>query len=116
MLNNTPNGWRPATTKLGIVALISFCFFFAWPATAEVFKLESQWTCGETLALGKELQSAGEQIVGTGKMDGVVIMTIWVNTTTRSWTMVATPVAKPDTSCIIIHGDNFKPISPGVTV
>lgn len=117
MLNNTPNGWRPAITKIGIISLIAFCIaFFAWPVNAEVFKLESQWTCGETLALGKELQGAGEQIVGTGKIDGVVIMTIWVNTTTRSWTMVATPVATPDTSCIIIHGDNFKPISPGVTV
>lgn len=116
MLNNILNGWRPATTKLGLIALITSCIFFAWPVSADVFKLESQWTCGDTQALGKELQAAGEQIVGTGKMDGVVIMTIWVNTTTRSWTMVATPVAKPDTSCIIIHGDNFKPISTGVTV
>jgi hypothetical protein len=116
MLNNTQNGWRPATIKLGVISLLAFCIFFTWPATAEVFKLESQWTCGKTLDLGKELQGAGEQIVGTGKIDGVVMMTIWVNTTTRSWTIVATPVATPDTSCIIIHGDSFNPISPGVTV
>ena len=116
MLNNILNGWRPAITKLGIISLIVLVTFYTWPVNAEVFKLESNWTCGKTLDLGKELQGAGEQIIGTGKIDGVVMMTIWVNTTTRSWTMVATPVATPDTSCIIIHGDNFKPISPGVTV
>lgn len=116
MLNNILNGWRPAITKLGIISLIVLVTFYTWPVNAEVFKLESNWTCGKTLDLGKELQGAGEQIIGTGKIDGVVMMTIWVNTTTRSWTMVATPVATPDTSCIIIHGDNFKPISQGVTV
>jgi hypothetical protein len=118
MLNNTPNGLRQLTTKLGIGFVIGFILVFSWPAVAEVFQLESQWTCGNTSELGKELQGHGEQIVGVGTMDDVVIISIWVNLESRAWTIVASPSAKKETSCIVIHGDKFKsiPITPGVSV
>lgn len=119
MHNNTQNGSLPVTIKIVFATLLAFFIvFFTWPALAQVYELESKWTCGETQALGKELQKVGEQIVGAGKMDGVVTMTLWVNTTTLTWTVVATPDVRPDTSCIVITGDNFKvfSITPNVSI
>lgn len=116
MLNNILNGWRPLTTKLGIGFLVGFVVVCSWPVAAEVFQLESKWTCGSTLALGKELQGAGEQLVGIGTMDDVVIISFWVSVESRTWTIVASPSAKKETSCIVIHGNKFRPITPGITV
>jgi hypothetical protein len=112
MLNNIPNGWRPATIKLGFITLIASCIFFAWPATAEVFKLDSQWTCGKTVELVKVLKSAGEDVFITGEIDGVVMLTVWVNPATRTFTAVGTLAADPDTSCIIIHGTKATVMPP----
>jgi hypothetical protein len=112
MLNNILNGWRPATIKLGIISLIAFCIFFAWPATAEVFKLDSQWTCGKTDDLVKELRQANEEIVIGGVIDDVVVFTLWANSKTRTFTAVATPNAKPEMSCIIVHGNKLFTTSP----
>lgn len=118
MLNNIQNGWRPLITKLGIAFLVSFVVVFSWPVAAEVFQLESKWTCGDTSELGKELQGHGEQIVGVGTMDDIVIISIWVNVESLTWTIVASPSAKKETSCIVIHGDKFKsiPVKSTVTV
>ena len=113
MRNNTPNGSLPAIIKLGIVILLAFSIaFFTWPAAAEVFKLDSQWTCGETEQLAAELKRAGEEIVVTGVIDNVIIFTLWANHTTRSFTAVATPTAKPETSCIIVHGNKLSIAPP----
>jgi len=112
MLNNILNGWRPAITKLGIISLIVLVTFYTWPVKAEVFKLESNWTCGKTVDLVAELRSAGEDVVITGAIDGVVMLTFWVNPTTRTFTAVGTPVANPDTSCIIIHGTKATAMPP----
>jgi len=113
MLNNTPNGWRPATTKIGFIALLAFCIaFYTWPVNAEVFKLDSQWTCGETEQLAAELKRAGEEIVVTGVIDNVIIFTLWANHNTHSFTAVGTPTAKPETSCIIVHGNKLSIAPP----
>jgi hypothetical protein len=116
MLNNILNGWRPLTTKLGIGFLVGFVVVCSWPVAAEVFNLDTKWVCGDTKQLGKELQAGGEQIVGVGTMDEVIMVTIWVNVESRAWTIVASPLAKKETSCIVIHGDKFKPITPGITI
>jgi len=110
MLNNILNGWRPLTTKLSLGILLGFVIVFSWPVAAEVFNLDTKWVCGDTLQLGKELRAAGEQIVGVGSMDEVIMIAIWVNVESRSWTIVASPRSKKETSCIVIHGNNFKPI------
>lgn len=112
MLNNIQNGWRPAIIKLGVISLLAFCIFFTWPATAEVFKLESQWTCGETTQLAKELNNAGEEVIAVGQIDGVVLFTLWSNPKTRTFTAVATSTSKPDLSCIIVHGEKLTTTTP----
>lgn len=112
MLNNTLNGWRPAIIKLGVISLLAFCIFFTWPVSAEVFKLDSQWTCGKTEDLAVELKAAGEDVVMVGSIDGLVMFTLWANPKTRTFTAIATPVANPETSCIIIHGEKFSTIQP----
>ncbi len=116
MLNNTLNGWRPAIIKLGVISLLAFCIFFTWPVSAEVFKLDSQWTCGKTEDLATELKNAGEDVVMVGSIDGVVVFTLWANPKTRTFTAVATPKAKPEMSCIIIHGDKLSVMPPKTTV
>lgn len=117
MLNNILNGWRPAITKIGFITLLAFCVaFLAWPVNAEVFKLDSQWTCGKTTELATELKAAGEDVVMVGSIDGVVVFTLWANPNTRTFTAVATPKAKPETSCIIIHGDKLSVMPPKTTV
>lgn len=116
MLNNILNGWRPLTTKLGIGFLIGFVIVFSWPVAAEVFHLDTKWVCGDTLQLGKELQAAGEQIVGVGSMDEVIMVSIWVNIESRSWTIVASPLSKKETSCIVVRGDKFKVIEIKETI
>jgi hypothetical protein len=113
MLNNIQNGWRPVITKVGIVSLLAFGIaFFAWPANAEVFKLESSWTCGKTEELASGLKAAGEDVIMVGSIDGVVVFSLWANSKTRTFTAVGTPVANPETSCIIIHGDKLSVMSP----
>jgi len=112
MLNNILNGWRPATIKLGVISLLAFCIFLAWPVSADVFKLESEWTCGETKQLTKELRAVDEEIVMVGQIDSVVIFSLWANQNTRTFTAVATPVAVPDKSCIIVHGTNLSITPP----
>jgi hypothetical protein len=116
MLNNTLNGWRPAIIKLGVISLLAFCIFFTWPATAEVFKLDSQWTCGKTEDLTKELKAAGEDVVAVGSIDGLVMFTLWANSKTRTFTAVGTPTKNPEMSCIIIHGDKLSILAPKTTV
>jgi hypothetical protein len=112
MLNNIQNGWRPATIKLGLVALVASCIFFVWPATAEVFKLDSQWTCGKTEELAKELRQVNEEIIMAGVIDDVVVFTLWANHKTRTFTAVATPTSKPEMSCIIVHGNKMSIAPP----
>jgi hypothetical protein len=115
MLNNIQNGWRPAIIKLGVISLVAFCIFFTWPATAitaEVFKLDSQWTCGKTDDLVKELKQANEEVILGGAIDNILVFTFWGNPKDRTFTAVATLVAKPETSCIIVHGDKLFILSP----
>jgi len=116
MLNNILNGWRPLTTKLGIGFLVGFVVVCSWPVAAEVFNLDTKWVCGETTQLGKELQAGGEQIVGVGSMDGIIMVSIWVNVDSRTWTIVASPLSKKETSCIVVHGDKFKAIEVRDTI
>ena len=117
MLNNTLNGWRPAITKIGFITLLAFCVaFLAWPVNAEVFKLDSQWTCGKTTDLAAELKAAGEDVVMAGSIDGVVVFTLWANSKTRTFTAVGTPTKNPEMSCIIIHGDKLSILAPKTTV
>lgn len=116
MLNNTLNGWRPAIIKLGVISLLAFCIFFTWPVSAEVFKLDSQWTCGKTEDLAVELKAAGEDVVMVGSIDGLVMFTLWANPKTRTFTAVGTPTKNPEMSCIIIHGDKLSILAPKTTV
>lgn len=117
MLNNTLNGWLPATIKIGFIALLAFCVaFLAWPVSAEVFKLDSQWTCGKTDEVAAELKAAGEDVVMVGSIDGVVMFTLWANPKSRTFTAVGTPTKNPEMSCIIIHGDKLSILAPKTTV
>jgi len=115
MLNNTLNGWRPAITKLGVISLVAFCFFFTWPVSADVFKLDSQWICGQTEQLAKELKAADEEVVMVGQIDNVVIFSLWANHKTRTFTAVATPLSAPEKSCIIVHGNKLS-IAPTTNI
>ena len=112
MLNNTRSGWRPATIKLGIVFLAVCCIFLAWPVAAEAFKLNSQWTCGKTEDLVTELRAADEDVILVGQIDEVIVFTIWANSKSRTFTAVATPIATPETSCIIVHGNKLSTMRP----
>jgi hypothetical protein len=116
MLNNIRTGWQQLTTKLSLGILFGFVIVFSWPVAAEVFNLDTKWVCGETQALGKELRSAGEQVVGVGSMDGIIMVSIWVNVDSRTWTIVASPLSKKETSCIVVHGDKFKAIEVRDTI
>jgi hypothetical protein len=117
MLNNILNGWRPLITKVGIVSLLILVIaFLAWPANAEVFKLESSWTCGKTQDLANGLKAAEEDVIAVGSIDGVVMFSLWANSKTRTFTAVGTSVADPETSCIIIHGGKLSIMLPKTTV
>lgn len=117
MHNNTQNGSQLVTIKIVFATLLAVSIvFFTWPVAAQVFQIEHKWTCGKTLDLGKELQSAGEQIIGTGNVADVMLITFWANPASRAWTVVATRTAEHDTSCIVLHGKEFKPIEPGPVI
>ena len=79
----------------------------ALPASSnEVITFESY--CDETRKIGQELSEKYQEyplVYGNTADIGKSLMSLWINPTTKSWTIVAT---KDDLSCIIGYGDNFN--------
>ena len=109
MLNNILNGWRPAITKLIIIGLV--LYFVAKSVLASSIIVDSKWACGASSEIGTSLKSSGEEIIATGAVDDMFIMSFWANRTTREWTLVLTDNGNRELSCIVAYGSKLKTIS-----
>ena len=109
MLNNILNGWRPAITKLTIIGLL--LYFIAKSVLASSIIVESKWACGASLEVGEALHDGGEEIIATGAVDDLFIMSFWANKTTREWTLVLTDNKKRELSCIVAYGSKLRTIT-----
>ena len=109
MLNNTLNGWRPAITKLIIIGLV--LYFVAKSVLASSIIVDSKWACGTSIEIGSSLKSSGEEIIATGAVDDMFIMSFWANKETREWTLVLTDNTNREISCIVAYGSKLKTIT-----
>ena len=109
MLNNILNGWRPAITKLIIIGLV--LYFVAKSVLASSVLVESKWACGSSLELGTSLKSIGEEIIATGAVDNMFIMSFWASQETREWTLVLTDNTNREISCVVAYGSKLKTIT-----
>jgi hypothetical protein len=120
MLNNILNGYRPLIIKLGVISLLAFCITFALtPSRAQntpqqdpkSFELNAKLKCGPTADILKELkETAGEIVVAYGTSDDndKVFVSIWTNPKSNTWTFILTNSVKPEISCVMHSGQNFK--------
>lgn len=110
MLNNILNGWRPATTKILIIALtLSVCF----PVLAAIFQSNATWTCATSEEVISGLTSVDEELIITGEVNLLdSLMTIWANRSTGHWTIVVSGITadenKTSISCIVLSGKELK--------
>ena len=109
MLNNILNGWRPAITKLIIIGLV--LYFVAKSVLASSIIVDSKWACGASLEIGTSLKSSGEEIIATGAVDDMFIMSFWANKETREWTLVLTDNGNKELSCVVAYGSKLKTIT-----
>lgn len=71
----------------------------------------TQMQCDTTKKITNSLLSVYKEnpiIIGVASDGASSIMTLWVNTSTKSWTILAT---KGDVSCVIGHGSELKLIT-----
>lgn len=109
MLNNILNGWRPAITKLTIIGLV--LYFVAKSVLASSIIVDSKWACGASLEIGEALGSSGEEIIATGAVDDMFIMSFWANRTTREWTLVLTDNGNRELSCVVAYGSKLRTVT-----
>ena len=109
MLNNILNGWRPAITKLAIIGLV--LYFIAKSVLASSIIVESKWACGASMEVGEALLGGGEEIIATGAVDDMFIMSFWANRTTREWTLVLTDNKNRELSCVVAYGSKLKTVT-----
>ena len=109
MLNNTLNGWRPAITKLAIIGLL--LYFIVRSVMASSVIVDSKWACGASLEIGQALGGSGEEIIATGTVDDMFIMSFWANKETREWTLVLTDNGNKELSCVVAYGSKLKTIT-----
>jgi hypothetical protein len=115
MLNNILNGWRPLITKLAIFGFLLYVLVKCIPALAASVTVDSKWTCGTSKEVGEALMDNGEQIIATGAVDDMFIMSFWANKETREWTLVLTDNKDRDISCVVAYGDKLRTISTAKT-
>ena len=110
MLNITPNGWRPAITRIFIFCGLAWLAAWALPAIAQAFLLRTNWVCSSTQSVVEALKGANESVRAIGKSqtseNDSIIMSFWI-AKDGSWSIIATSQKDPTVSCIIITGDGF---------
>lgn len=77
---------------------------------AEVIKFDAY--CDNTDTIVKNLKETYKEspiVIGKASDEAKSVMTLWINPTTKSWTILATSKA---TSCVIGVGEGFSLISP----
>ena len=109
MLNNILNGWRPLITKLAIIGLI--LYFIVKSVMASNIVVESKWACGSSMEVGEALLGGGEEIIATGVVDDLFIMSFWANKTTREWTLVLTDNKNKELSCVVAYGSKLRTVA-----
>jgi len=105
---------RP-TAKVIAYALLGMLFatmVFAKPAQAQVKEIETKWICGKTDTLKEDLVRNGERFWASGAIQGSAepqfLMSLWINTNTGNWTIVATLLRNSNLSCVITFGTNWR--------
>jgi len=89
---------------LPLVLLLASCASSAETLTTEMY-------CDKTETIFKSLRNQyNESPIITGKATDAAgsIMTFWINTETKTWSIIAT---KDNTSCIVGVGENFNVLS-----
>ncbi|CAB4241887.1 hypothetical protein UFOVP71_425 [uncultured Caudovirales phage] len=107
MLNNTPNGWRPAITKIALTLVLVYVISICISVIAAAFVIESEWNCGSSKEVYTLLSNNGEEIVATGTVGDKFLMTLWAGRDSE-WSVVVTSVKTFELSCIVIYGNNYK--------
>lgn len=110
MLNNTLNGWRPLITKLAIIGILLYLVAICIPVLAASVVVDSKWTCGPSKEVGETLSTNGEDIIATGIVDDLFVMSFWANRETREWTLVLTDNKNRDISCVVAYGSKLRTI------
>jgi hypothetical protein len=110
MLNNILNGWRPLITKIAIFGLLLYLIAKCIPVLAASVIVDSKWTCGPSLEVGATLNANGEDIIATGVVDDLFVMTFWANRDTREWTLVLTDNKNREISCVVAYGSKLRTI------
>lgn len=115
MLNNILNGWRPLITKLAIIGILLYLVAKCIPVLAASVVVDSKWTCGPSKDVGEALIGNGEDIIATGIVDDLFVMSFWANRDTREWTLVLTDNKNREISCVVAYGSKLKTISSSKT-
>lgn len=110
MLNNILNGWRPLITKLAIIGILLYLLAKGIPVLAASVVVDSKWTCGPSKEVGEALTTNGEDIIATGVVDDLFVMSFWANRETREWTLVLTDNKNRDISCVVAYGSKLRTI------
>lgn len=95
-----------------LLGLLFATMVLAAPAQAQVKEIETKWVCGKTEALKEDLARSGEQFWASGPVYGAdepkFLMSLWINPSTRSWTIVATFLRDNSLSCVVGFGTNWQ--------
>ena len=101
--------------RIAIYVMLGMLFaamVMAQPAQAQVKEIETKWVCGKTEALKEDLARSGEQFWASGPVHGEdepkFLMSLWVNPSTRSWTIVATLLRDTSMSCVVGFGTSWR--------
>lgn len=115
MLNNILNGWRPAITKIAIAGILLYLVAKCIPVLAAGVVVDSKWTCGTSKEVGETLIANGEDIIATGVVEDLFLMSFWANRETREWTLVLTDNKNREISCVVAYGSKLKNFSSSKT-
>lgn len=113
MLNNIQNGWRQVINRILFITLIVYLLIICIPVIASAVYINNKWTCGSTREVYEGLTGVGETTISTGAVgDNVFFMSLWANSTTGTWTIVASMYKDTATSCIVLEGSRFQSKKP----
>ena len=88
--------------------LIGMAFIAPQASKAQEFVLEAKLLCNETTAVITALKKDFKEVpflLGRAGDDSKSIMSLWINPTTKSWTILAT---KNDVTCVVGVGDKLE--------
>ena len=71
---------------------------------------DSKWNCGTSAEVGEALIEYGEEMIATGVVEDLFLMSFWVNRDERSWTVVLTDNKNREVSCVVAYGTKLKTI------